>query len=231
MEFKYNYFGLVEPAHIYLCKTDNSIICELNGIDLNSVSCNPKINDFSTLKFDVHKYINGEESDGYELLDEAMYLRVDNIGYFRMSYPEVQNDGFDEYSSVSALSCDCELSKKSLVGFKINCGSTDSMEYFAKDNVYETGEGVKIAKDFVILYDESRQDLSLLHLVLEKTPGWSIGHVDETVVITTDEDGNKIPARRSFDVDSKSIYAFLTQDVAKKYECIFEFDIFKRDQL
>lgn len=228
MQFKYNYFGFVEPAHIYLCKTDDSIICELNGIDLSSVNYNPQINNFDTLKFDIHKYINAEESDGYELLDEAMYLRVDNIGYFRMSYPEVQNDGFDEYSSITALSCDCELSKKSLVGFKINCGSTDSMEYFAKNNVYETGESVKIAKDFITLYDESRQDLSLLHLVLEKIPGWSIGHVDETVMITTDEDGNKIPVRRSFDVDTKSVYAFLTQDVAKKYECIFVFDIFRR---
>lgn len=228
MEFKYNYFGFTEPSRIYLCKTDDSIICELNGIDINSVSYNQKINDFGVLKFDIHKYINEEESGGYELLDEAMYLRVDNIGYFRMSYPEIQNDGFDEYSSITALSCDCELSKKNLVGFKINCGSTDSMEYFAKNNVYETGEGVKIAKDFISLYDKSHKDLSLLHLVLEKIPNWSIGHVDETVVITTDENGNRIPARRSFDIDTKSVYAFLTQDVAKKYECIFEFDIFKR---
>ena len=37
MTFNYDYFGLTEPARIYLCKTDNTIICELNGIDLPTV--------------------------------------------------------------------------------------------------------------------------------------------------------------------------------------------------
>ena len=91
MEFKYNYFGFTEPSRIYLCKTDDSIICELNGIDINSVSYNPKINNFGVLKFDIHKYINEEESDGYELLDEAMYLRADNIGYFQLKRRENEN--------------------------------------------------------------------------------------------------------------------------------------------
>ena len=127
MEFKYNYFGFPEPVNIYLCKTDNTIICELNGVDRNSVSYTKQLNNIDTLQFDVHKYVNGEESNGYDLIDEAMYLRVDNIGYFRMSYPEISNDGYDEYKSVTAQSCDCELQLKSLVGFKINCGSADSL--------------------------------------------------------------------------------------------------------
>ena len=64
MQCNYDYFGLVEPAHIYLCKTDNSIICELNGIDYTSVSYTKQINNFDTLQFDVHKYVGGEVSNG-----------------------------------------------------------------------------------------------------------------------------------------------------------------------
>ena len=248
MEFKYNYFGFPEPVNIYLCKTDNTIICELNGVDRNSVSYTKQLNNIDTLQFDVHKYVNGEESNGYDLIDEAMYLRVDNIGYFRMSYPEISNDGYDEYKSVTAQSCDCELQLKSLVGFKINCGSADSLEYLYDKNVKETDEGVKIAINHITLINEEDHNLSLLHLALEKCPGWTIGTVDKTVAITTvveskkDENGNVIhgedgkpltqtyttASKRTFDIDSKSVYAFFTQDVSKKFECIFDFDIFNR---
>ncbi|HAU86812.1 MAG TPA: hypothetical protein DCW90_15380, partial [Lachnospiraceae bacterium] len=236
----YNYFGLAEPANIYLCKTDNSIICELNGIDLSTVQYTPQLNNFDTLQFDVHRYINGEESNGYDMLDEAMYLFVDGIGYFRMSYPEVSNDGFDEYKTVSAKSCDCELELKTLKNFKVNCGSLDSLEYLADGNTEETDEGVKIAKGSIVLYKPQKPQLSLLHLALEKISGWTIGYVDETATMTEiteyyqNEFGSMvgetytIPSKRSFDIDSKSVYAFLTQDVAKKFECVFDFNIMER---
>lgn len=241
MNFNYDYFGLAEPARFYLCKTDNTIICELNGIDLQSVSYTKQLNNFDTIQFDVHRYVNGEESNGYDMLDEAMYIFVDGIGYFRMSYPEVSNDGFDEYKSVSAQSCECELALKTLKNFKINTGETDSYEYLASGNVEETDEGVKIAKKSIVLYDQYNPELSLLHLALSKVSGWKIGIVDQTVAITTieeptvNEDGSVTTktvtsaSKRTFDIDSKSVYAFLTQDVSKKFECIFEFDIIKRE--
>lgn len=241
MNFNYDYFGLAEPARFYLCKTDNTIICELNGIDLQSVSYTKQLNNFDTIQFDVHRYVNFEESNGYDMLDEAMYIFVDGIGYFRMSYPEVSNDGFDEYKSVSAQSCECELALKTLKNFKINTGETDSYEYLAPGNVEETDEGVKIAKKSITLYDQYNPELSLLHLALSKVSGWKIGIVDQTVAITTieeptvNEDGSVTTktvtsaSKRTFDIDSKSVYAFLTQDVSKKFECIFEFDIIKRE--
>lgn len=241
MNFNYDYFGLAEPARFYLCKTDNTIICELNGIDLQSVSYTKQLNNFDTIQFDVHRYVNGEESNGYDMLDEAMYIFVDGIGYFRMSYPEVSNDGFDEYKSVSAQSCECELALKTLKNFKINTGETDSYEYLAPGNVEETDEGVKIAKKSITLYDQYNPELSLLHLALSKVSGWTIGIVDQTVAITTieeptvNENGSVTTktvtsaSKRTFDIDSKSVYAFLTQDVSKKFECIFEFDIIKRE--
>lgn len=241
MNFNYDYFGLAEPARFYLCKTDNTIICELNGIDLQSISYTKQLNNFDTIQFDVHRYVNCEESNGYDMLDEAMYIFVDGIGYFRMSYPEVSNDGFDEYKSVSAQSCECELALKTLKNFKINTGETDSYEYLAPGNVEETDEGVKIAKKSIVLYDQYNPKLSLLHLALNKVSGWKIGIVDQTVAITTieeptvNEDGSVTTktatsaSKRTFDIDSKSVYAFLTQDVSKKFECIFEFDIIKRE--
>lgn len=240
MTFNYDYFGLTEPARIYLCKTDNTIICELNGIDLPTVSYTRQLNNFDTIQFDVHKYINGEESNGYDLLDEAMYILVDGVGYFRMQYPQVSNDGFDEYKTVTAQSCECELALKTLKNFKINTGETDSREYLIDGNVKETDEGVKVAVKNIILYDELYKDFSLLDIAIEKVFGWKIGWVDQTIRETTvietkvNDDGTvtttsqMVDSKRSFDIDSKNVYAFLTQDVSKKFECIFDFNIMTR---
>lgn len=184
MTFNYDYFGLTEPARIYLCKTDNTIICELNGIDLPTVSYTRQLNNFDTIQFDVHKYINGEESNGYDLLDEAMYILVDGVGYFRMQYPQVSNDGFDEYKTVTAQSCECELALKTLKNFKINTGETDSREYLIDGNVKETDEGVKVAVKNIILYDELYKDFSLLDIAIEKVFGWKIGWVDQAIRVT-----------------------------------------------
>lgn len=240
MTFNYDYFGLTEPARIYLCKTDNTIICELNGIDLPTVSYTRQLNNFDTIQFDVHKYINGEESNGYDLLDEAMYILVDGVGYFRMQYPQVSNDGFDEYKTVTAQSCECELALKTLKNFKINTGETDSREYLIDGNVKETDEGVKVAVKNIILYDELYKDFSLLDIAIEKVFGWKIGWVDQAIRVTevietkVNDDGTVTTtsqmanSKRSFDIDSKNVYAFLTQDVSKKFECIFDFNIMTR---
>lgn len=188
MNIKYDFFGLPEPSTIYLCRPDNSLVCELNGIDFTTVSYTRVFNNCDTLQFNVYKYVDGELSTGYDLLDEAMYLRVDNIGYFRMQRPQVEGDGYTEYKSISAESCDCELLKKLLVGFNVNMGSEDSLEIIADGNVVETDEGVKIPREYVRLYYPEKPQLSLLYNVLKKVPGWSVGRVDPSLDIAEIED-------------------------------------------
>ena len=56
--------------------------------------------------------------------------------------------------------------------------------------------------------------MSLLDLVLEKMPGWSVGHVDASLAIK----------RFQFEADSENIYSFLTSTVAPTAECVFVFD-------
>lgn len=240
MNIKYDFFGLPEPSTIYLCRPDNSLVCELNGIDFTTVSYIRVFNNCDTLQFNVYKYVDGELSTGYDLLDEAMYLRVDNIGYFRMQRPQVEGDGYTEYKSISAESCDCELLKKLLVGFNVNMGSEDSLEIIADGNVAETDEGVKIPREYVRLYYPEKPQLSLLHNVLKKVPGWSVGRVDPSLDIAEIEDSvinddgtvtvtkKTDIVKRSFEIDSQTIYSFLTQDIETKYECIVLFDILNR---
>ena len=73
-------------------------------------------------------------------------------------------------------------------------------------------------------YDSENEDLSFLHLVLKHAdvPGWHIGYVDN---ITPDDDGKLLPNNIcNFEVDDQNVYAFLTQEAAQAYKCVFEFD-------
>src|SRR5690606_11272281 len=58
----------------------------------------------------------------------------------------------------------------------------------------------------------------ILHIVLEKAPTWKIGFIDPD--ITTQY--------RAFNNDSVDAYSFLTTDVSKEFECIFQFDTFEK---
>lgn len=56
---------------------------------------------------------------------------------------------------------------------------------------------------------------TLLYKLVEKVPSWTVGNIDASL----------LGKYRTFDMpDGKSIYAFLTTDVAEAYECIFSFD-------
>lgn len=68
----------------------------------------------------------------------------------------------------------------------------------------------------VQFYNKDNQKLSLLHLILEKAPEWSIDDSKMSKQLMTSE--------RSFDVSRESIYNFLVNDVTEKFNVIIEFD-------
>ena len=114
MKIKYNFWGMPEPSHVYLCRPDNSLICELNGTRDDESSYEDKLNNMRTLSLTVDKCIDGEFSNGYDQIDVGMYLLVERIGYFRMSVPQIENDGYTETKKITASSCDWELTTKSI---------------------------------------------------------------------------------------------------------------------
>lgn len=73
---------------------------------------------------------------------------------------------------------------------------------------------------------QRERELSLLWLVLHEH-GWKVGHVDPYIDATSDDKTDRIKlAERSgsFEIDSQNIYAFLTQDAAPLFRCVFVFD-------
>lgn len=244
MKIQFNNNKQPDPPHFYLGTPDHELLCPLNGIRPDSVNLTLSLNDTAELSFSYDRYIlaPGQSSrgrvmsSGYDLLNDFMCIYVERIGWFIMSTPQISNDGDEEYKKVSAQSAEIGLTNNDLLGFKVNCGTTDSVEMLVPDNVEYIGD-VPFAKKQVTFCDKEHPELSLLHMVLSFAgiEGWSIGHIDEIPkVYRSYKDGELVEEVvqlkdeiGTFDVDSKSVYSFLTQDVEQFFECLILFDIEK----
>lgn len=242
MNIRFNGNKQADAPHFYLGTPDHELICPLSGIRPDSVSLTLSLNDTAELSFTYDKYISvpgqsfGSQvmSPGYELLNDFMCVYVERIGWFIMSTPQISNDGDTECKKVSAQSVEIGLTNNDLLGFKVNCGTTDSIEMLAPDNVKYIGD-VPFAKKQVTFCNKENPDLSLLHMILSFAgiEDWSIGYIDEIPkVYRSYKDGqlveNVVQLKDeigTFDIDSKSVYSFLTQDVEQFFECLILFDI------
>lgn len=215
---KYDIYGRTEPSIIYLAKPGKRLYCALGGIDTSTVSLSLKTNNTAELTFTVDKYINNTVTDGYEELDELMELYCDGIWFKIVDPPTINNDGLRETKEITAESYEIMLTQYKLKNFKINMGEEDSYEMMYQAT-HDTNKFYQIK-----FYDSENENLSFLHLVLKHAdvPGWHIGYVDN---ITPDDDGKLLPNNIcNFEVNDQNVYAFLTQEAAQAYKCVFEFD-------
>lgn len=198
-----------------LCKPNRKTLCVLNGVQLDSVSYTPKLNDLDEITFIVDKYIvddDGNEivSQGYEQLHAFMEVYLDGIGYFQIKEPQISNDGDRETKTVTGVSTDCELLQKDLVGFTVNKTTANSLEMLADNNVNSLG----YPNEYITFYNPSNPQLSLMDLVLEKAVGWKVGFIDDFLK----------NLRFVFDNVNENILSFSTKTLSSTARCIFDFD-------
>lgn len=236
MQFKYDTYGNHEQTIVYLATPSRIILCALNGIDYSSGNFEGKCNDVSTISFDVNQYIEtytGQlvESNAYNWLSKFMKLYVTGIGWFIMDSPVTHGTGTKEYKSITAQSIQSEYAQIPLDGWKINCGTTDSLEMLVDGNVEEI-EGVEFAKEQIKFYNEKKPQLSLVNILVEKVPGWKVGYIDnKPKEYKTIENGEVVTKSvllkdevGKFDLDYSDVYSFITQEFEKFFNCIVEFD-------
>lgn len=206
-------------AKIYLCRPDRTVICALNGVQINSVEYEQQLKDFNHLTFNVDRYIDidGEyvESAGYEKLKDHMTIYLEGLDYFQLQEPTLQNDnGRYEYKACEAYSDEKTFEDKDMKGLSFNKGTTDSMEMLATNNVDDMG----YAKEYITFCNDRNHELSLMHLVLDRVPGWSVGYIDPAIK----------NEKYSFEADNTNAYAFLNTTVANVVKCVFYFDTINR---
>ena len=190
---------------VILCQTNKDKVCQLDATGLTGTF---KFNSYSEISFNVasiyHDLITGEQkrTPYYDYIEGLRLIYLEGFGYFQLQNPELYSDGVQEYKQINAYSLEYTLSQKYLETFIINKGD-------AGDTIGSI--------DGVVLYNPSDVDHSLLHLVLQKAYGWSIGHVDDELASQS----------RSFEVDRESIYDFIMNDMCDTFKCYVEFDTIK----
>ena len=236
MQLNYDLYGRHEQPVAYLATPSRIFLCAINGIDISTVNFEGVCNDVSSITFDVNQYIETDdgrmiESSAYNWLSKYMKIYISTLGWFIMDSPETHGIGTREYKTVTANSAQGEYGQIPLDGWKVNCGTTDSLEMLVEGNVEEI-DGVEFAKEQIKFYNEKTPQLSLVNILIEKVPGWKIGHIDnipkEYETIENGEIKKKLVYLKdeigTFDVDYNDTYTFLTQDFEKFFNCIVEFD-------
>lgn len=194
--------GTYRAPKVILCQTNKDKICQLDVTELQGTF---KFNGYSEISFKVASIytdlITGEQKHTpyYDYIEGIRLVYLEGFGYFQLQDPEIYGDGIQEYKSVNAYSLEYSLSQRYLENFIINMGD-------AGDTIGSI--------DGVVLYNQSDKDHSLLHLVLQKAYGWTIGHVDNELV----------SQGRSFEIDRESIYDFIMNDMCETFKCYVEFD-------
>lgn len=189
-----------QPA-IYLCQTNKDRIGELNVSNFKGTF---KWNAYSEISFDIDReYCEITTGDTkinpyYDRVEGLRLVFVEGFGYFQLQNPDMNGDGIKETKSMTAHSLEYDLSNRYLETFVINKGVAGSI-------------------DGVILCDMTDTEHSLLHLVIaEKAPDWHIGHVDAELMTE----------KRFFEIDRKSVYDFLMEDVCGTFKCVIIFDTY-----
>lgn len=191
---------------LFLCETDKTKICELDVIDMSG---NFKFNAYSELTFTVPRtytnMITGETDVNlfYDKIEALRLVYLEDFGYFEIQTPEIVGTGMREAKNITAYSLEYNLSQKYLENMYVNTGETNDI------GVDISGKITRIP-----LYNPANKKFSLLHLILEKTYNWTIGHVDSSLQ----------NMYRSFEVSRASVYDFITQDLCEKFNCFAVFD-------
>lgn len=188
--------------NVVLCQTNKEKICKLNVTNLEGTF---KFNSYSEISFDVPSIycdiITGETKPTpyYDYVEGLRLVYLEGFGYFQLQDPGIDGNGIQEYKHINAYSLEYSLSQRYLENFIINEG--------------DVGDTVG-SIDGVMLYNSDDIAHSLIHLVLQKAYGWTVGHID-------DELQNQ---SRSFEIDRQSIYDFIMNDMCETFKCYVEFD-------
>lgn len=190
--------GRAKKPEFYLCQADKTI---LGGLNVTNASAVFKFNSYSEISCEIHRDyqhpITGlmMENPLYDKVEALRLIYVVGFGYYQIQESNIVLDAIGEYKSISAYSLEYALCNRYLDNFMINLGVDGSID------------GVKLLNQADISH-------SLIHLVLEKMPDWSVGHVDMSIQ----------DKQRSFEVDHQAIYDFMLNDMCDTFGCVFEFD-------
>lgn len=155
-----------------------------------NVTLDIKYNETSTVEFDVPAYTDGVATHGYNAVIGMRVVDVQDVGKFILVNPQETGDGVKRSKTCKGYSLEYEFTFKKL--------TLDNATYNFWNPVTPDG--------------------TLLDILLEQMPTWSIGTVDKDL----------IGKYRTFEVADENLYNFIKGTVQTSYNCIFDFDTYQR---
>ena len=155
-----------------------------------NVEINPNYNELSTLSFTLPSYVGGVRTPFYDDVTGQKIIELRGIAQFAVNQPKESGDKINMSKSVQANSLECEFARKKIT---------------LPESTYK-------------FYDTSNTDGTVLGMIMELMPNWTVGTVSSTI-------RNKY---RTFSVASENLYNFIKGTVQKSYNCIFDFDTLNR---
>lgn len=154
------------------------------------ISVDLRYNETSTIEFELPAFVDGAEVPYYNDVVGMRIVELRGVGQFTLINPKESGDGVSKSKTCKGYSLEYEFAYKKLT----------------------------LAEGTYNFYDLTDNSNTLMGIILEKMPSWSIGSVDEGLV----------GRYRTYEVSNENLYNFIKGTVQESYRCIFEFDTMQR---
>ncbi len=183
---------------------------QIINVPSDSITYSANFNSADELSFTVYKEMNSQKESLWDDIKQFSIVWVKELNqYFEITFSKTQKNDISKEIVCTSL-CEAELSQINLYGLEIN-----TQEFY--DDYAEVHKDEDYELPVYIFYNDGtfgENKKSLLDAIIEKAPHYSIGHVDDSLK----------NLQRTFSVDGTSIYDFMIGDLAKEFNCAFQFD-------
>lgn len=190
----------IRPLHIILGNRNLEKFGEIINIPADSITYHPQFNAVDELSFNVYKEKNDEIENLWDkIIDFKTVYAKEYDEWFEITVGTDESEKNTKKLITAKSLCEAELGQVILHDIEINTENDIAREEYTEPTIF---------------YNPDKKDSSLLDRIFEKAPGYTIAHVDETL----------LKIQRSFSIDGTSIYDFLTNTLSQEIGCIFLFD-------
>ena len=195
---------------LVLCTRDYRKLGQLTGV--TDVHYKDSDNSANVLSFTLTKNrlvaINGNTEDDIKLYQKIKQALWEQVEDFKVIWIKETNEYFEIKVSIN----DGLGTSKSITGTPIPESELSQILITAEINTESD-----IARDdyeITVFYDEQNQNASLLHRLFQKTTGYTIKYVDDSLK----------RLQRMFSVSDAYLYDFLVGECSEQFNCLFKFD-------
>lgn len=155
-----------------------------------NITADIKYNEASVLEFEVPAQVDGVDTPHYDAVIGMRIIELQDIGQFILINPKEVSDGVKKIKYCKAYSLEYEFTFKKF----------------------------SLASSTYNFWNPVTPDSTLMQIILEMMPSWSLGYIDSELV----------GKYRTFEVSDENLYNFIKGTIQESYNCIFDFDTMTR---